>query len=224
MDVPVIAICGIATDEASWQDMPVTHIFVPRGPSIAAMAETILAELPDRFALCGHSMGGYVALAIARRAGARMTGLAMIGSSADADTDEQRAGRTAVIEQARQDFAGVAEKLAPAMLSRTSRAVPGLLADTHAMLMRCGAELFAQQQAAAAGRDDMRASLAGLSVPALILAGEEDRIVAPDRSREMAAALPDADLRLVPGCGHIPQREAPDFTATALREWAERAR
>lgn len=224
MEIPVIAICGIATDEASWQAMPVTRIFVPRGRTIAAMAAAILGELPERFALCGHSMGGYVALEIARQASDRMTGLALLSSSANADTPAQRAARDAVIAQAQDDFAGVAEKLAPAMLARASRAADGLLADTHAMLMRCGGALFAEQQAAASSRPDYRASLAAISVPTLVLAGEEDRIVAPDRSREIAAAIPHADLKLVPACGHVPQREAPDFTAAALRHWAGQAR
>src|SRR3546814_1583396 len=80
-------------------------------------------------------------------------------------------------------------------------AVPGLLDETHAMLMRCDGALFAEQQAAAAGRPDYRASLAAVSAPTLILAGEEDRIVAPDRSREIAAAIAHADLCLVPACG-----------------------
>ncbi|MBB5706696.1 alpha/beta fold hydrolase [Sphingopyxis panaciterrulae] len=224
MTIPVIAICGIATDAASWRGMPVTRIFVPRGRTVAAMAAAILSELPERFALCGHSMGGYVALEIARQAGERMAGLALLSTSAAADSDEQRAARDRVIAQAKEDFEGVAQKLAPAMLSRVSRAVPGLLDETHAMLMRCDGALFAEQQAAAAGRPDYRASLAAVSAPTLILAGEEDRIVAPDRSREIAAAIAHADLCLVPACGHVPQREAPDFTAAALRRWAGQAR
>lgn len=109
------------------------------------------------------------------------------------------------------------------MLSRANRAVPGLLADTHAMLMRCGAALFAEQQGAAATRPDYRASLAAIAVPTLIVAGEEDRIVDPGRSREMAAAIPHADFRLAPACGHVPQREVPGFTASALRQWAEKS-
>src|SRR3546814_14065065 len=92
------------------------------------------------------------------------------------------------------------------MLSRVSRAVPGLLDETHAMLMRCDGALFAEQQAAAAGRPDYRASLAAVSALTLILAGEEDRIVAHARAREIAAAIAHADLCLVPACGHAPQR------------------
>ena len=221
MAVPVIAICGIATDDASWLTMPVTRVFVPRGGSIAAMAETVLAELPERFALCGHSMGGYVALEIARQSGGRLAGLALLGSSAAADTPEQRAARDVVIAQAEHDFDGVADRLAPAMLSRPSRAVPGLLAEVRAMLMRCGAKLFAEQQAAAATRPDYRASLAAIAVPTLVLAGDADRIVAPDRSREIADAIRGARFECVPDCGHVPQREAPGRVAFLLQQWAD---
>ncbi|HMQ20406.1 MAG TPA: thioesterase domain-containing protein, partial [Sphingopyxis sp.] len=81
MAVPVIAICGIATDEASWQDMPVDRILLPEGTTMDAMAGAILADLPDRFALAGHSMGGYVALEIAARAGERLAGLALLSNA-----------------------------------------------------------------------------------------------------------------------------------------------
>src|SRR3546814_14445883 len=90
------------------------------------------------------------------------------------------------------------------MLSRVSRAVPGLLDETHAMLMRCDGALFAEQQAAAAGRPDYRASLAAVSAPTLILAGEADRLVAPDRPHALPAPLAHAYLLLVPASGHVP--------------------
>ncbi|QNO27338.1 alpha/beta fold hydrolase [Sphingopyxis sp. OPL5] len=222
MDAPVIAICGIATDAASWQGMPVDRIFVPRGASVEAMAEAILADLPDRFALCGHSMGGYVALELAARVPERLTGFAMLSSACTADSDEARAGRQAAIMQARDDFGLLADRLARAMLSRTSRADAELLADIHAMLLRCGAERFAEQQAAASTRVDRCGLLAGIAGPALVLAGEDDAIVSPDRSRDMAAALPDAVLHMIPVCGHVPQREVPEATHAALMAWRDR--
>lgn len=222
MTVPVIAICGIATDEASWQGMPVDRIFVPRGASVEAMAEAILADLPDRFALCGHSMGGYVALELAARVPERLTGFAMLSSACTADSAEAKAGRQAAILQARDDFGLLADRLARAMLSRTSRANAELLADTHAMLLRCGAERFAEQQTAASTRVDRCGLLAGIAGPALVLAGEDDAIVAPDRSRDMAAALPDAVLHMIPACGHVPQREVTEATHAALMTWRDR--
>ncbi len=222
MDVPVIAICGIATDEASWAGMPVGRIVVPRGASIDAMADAILAGLPDRFALAGHSMGGYVALAIAARASERLKGLALLGTACTADSDEAREGRKTAIEQARADFPALAARLARATLSRNSRADAALLSDTHAMILRCGVGRFAEQQAATATRVDRCDLLPRLAVPALVIAGSQDAIVAPDRSREMAAAIPDATLAIIPDCGHLPQREAPDTTRAMLLRWRER--
>lgn len=223
MRVPVIAICGIATDAWSWDGMPVDRIMIPRGPSITAMAYTILAELPERFALCGHSMGGYVALQMMRIAAQRVAGLALVSTSAAADTPEQRVGRAAVIEQARSDFAGVVEKLAHSVLSAASRAVPAIHEGTHAMLMRCGSERFSEQQSAAAGRNEATGLLGGISVPTLVVSGEEDRIVAPERSQELAAAIPGAVLVSLPKCGHIPQREAPGPVREALSNWIDTA-
>ena len=222
MDSPVIAICGIATDEASWQGMPVDRIVVPRGATVDAMAETILADLPDRFALAGHSMGGYVALAMAARAPERLAGLALLSTACTADSDEAKAGRQTAIEQARADFPALADRLARAMLSRSSRADAVLLANTRAMILRCGAERFAEQQAATATRIDRCDLLPHIAVPALVLAGSQDAIVAPDRSREMAKAIPDAVLVMIPDGGHIPQREAPDMTRAMLLCWRER--
>jgi pimeloyl-ACP methyl ester carboxylesterase len=224
VDIPVIAICGIATDEASWRDMPVDRIVVPRGATIDAMAAAILAELPDRFALAGHSMGGYVALAMAALAPERLAGLALLSTACTPDSDEAKAGRQTAIEQARADFPMLAERLARAMLSRSSRADAALLADTHAMILRCGAERFAEQQAATATRIDRCDLLPRIAVPALVLAGSQDAIVAPDRSREMACVIPDAMLAMIPDCGHVPQREAPDMTRSMLLRWRERIR
>src|SRR3712207_6338118 len=61
--------------------------------SIGAMADRVLAEAPERFALSGLSMGGYVALEIMRRAGPRVTKLALLDTQARPDTEEAKARR-----------------------------------------------------------------------------------------------------------------------------------
>lgn len=222
MTVPVIAICGIASDEASWLGMPIDRIVIPRGESIAAMADAIVADLPARFALCGHSMGGYVALAIAALVPDRLAGLAMLSSACAADSEAQGEGRRQAIAQAGLDYDAVADRLARAVLSRSSRSDAALLAETKAMLLRTGVTLFVEHQRAAATRVDRCDLLATIAAPALVLAGEEDIIVPPERARDMAARLPDAMLHMIPGCGHMPQREAPAITRSVIAAWRAR--
>ncbi|WP_422059023.1 alpha/beta fold hydrolase [Sphingopyxis sp.] len=222
MTIPLVALCGIGADAACWRGMPVDAIHVPSGASIAAMADAVLAKLPDRFALAGHSMGGYVALAVAARAADRLTGLALLSTSARADSDEQRAGRRRVMADARIDYPAVAGTLARASLARDSRADPALLDEVRAMLLRCDADRFIEQQTAALERPDQRGDLSAIAVPVLVLTGAEDRIVAPERSIELAEAIRGATLAVVDRCGHMPQLEAAEATRAALAAWLER--
>ncbi|WP_195908628.1 alpha/beta fold hydrolase [Novosphingobium sp. Gsoil 351] len=223
MDIPIVALCGMASDSASWHGMPVDRIEVPRGPTIAAMAERIITKLPPRFALCGHSMGGYVALEIALREPDRLTALALICSSATPDTPEQYAARWALIDLALRDFEMVARRLARALPGPKAKADQVFVNDLEAMIVRCGVEAFVEQQEAVANRPDYRDRLSSIVVSTMVLAGAEDRIVAPDRSREIADLVPSCTLQIIPECGHIPQWERPALVHSALDKWRNTA-
>src|SRR5712691_4657579 len=69
-----------------------------RGRSMDAWAESIANEVQDELVLVGASMGGYCALALARRAPERVRGVLLVGSRPDADSDERRAGRQDTID------------------------------------------------------------------------------------------------------------------------------
>jgi len=68
-------------------------------------------------------------------------------------------------------------------------------------------------------RPDSRQLLKQLSVPALVVAGEQDAVVPVESARAMAEALPRARLVVVAGAGHVPSVEEPEATASALREF-----
>ena len=55
--------------------------------------------------------------------------------------------------------------------------------------------------------------LASLAVPTLVLCGEDDGMVPPENSRNLAASIPDARLELIPQCGHLPMLEKPETVA-----------
>ena len=73
---------------ALWQFGAVTVANHIRDDSMAALARRILAEAPPRFALAGHSMGGYIAFEIMRRAPERVAKLALLNTQARPDTPE----------------------------------------------------------------------------------------------------------------------------------------
>jgi pimeloyl-ACP methyl ester carboxylesterase len=68
-----------------------------RHDSLSGMAAAMLAETPEYFSLVGLSMGGYVAQEIMRQAPHRVSRLALLDTSARADTDEQRARRRSLV-------------------------------------------------------------------------------------------------------------------------------
>src|SRR5919205_964245 len=95
-------LCNGALWEAQIRDLAdIAEPFVAdltRHDSLAAMAQTVLAEAPPRFALAGLSMGGAAAQEIMRQAPERVLRLALLDASARADTEEQRARRRALLE------------------------------------------------------------------------------------------------------------------------------
>lgn len=220
---PLVLASGIAGDEETWRDAIAAlgdaascHALVPQGATIDAMADDVLARAPGRFALAGHSMGGYVALAVQRRGPDRVMRIALINSSAAPDTDEQRAARRKTIAAVeRFGYPAVADGLTAAILARADGDLPARFA---AMLLRAGGERFVREQRAAMDRPDARPALAAIAVPALVVGGTADRIIDPARSREIADHLPGATLAML-DTGHAAPMEAPDRLAALMRDW-----
>jgi 3-oxoadipate enol-lactonase len=82
------------------------------------------------------------------------------------------------------------------------------MADRRAAFLRTNEDVFR----AACGQLaelDLRPELAKVKVPALVVVGEQDEATPPPMSHELAALLPDARLKIIPGCAHVPQLQAP---------------
>ena len=192
--------------------------------TITEMAERLIAAAPRRFFLCGLSMGGYVALEVMRIAPDRVAGLALMATSARADTPEQTAARRRLVGVAEKaGIAAVAEILAGRLFAPDAHRGAELKALSVAMAETVGVEAFLRQQEAIIGRRDQTDLLPGIAVPTEILAGMVDQIIDPERSQEMAAAIPAANLAMIQGVGHMVSLEAPDLATAALRRLAEGA-
>ena len=189
--------------------------------STVAMAEAVLAGAPARFALAGFSLGGYVAFEVLRQAGPRLTGLALISSSARPENPEAVPGREKMIALAQRDFPRMLAGMRPFMLAADNLGNADLNARLDEMMVAVGPATFVRQSRALIDRADSRALLCGIRCPTLIACGREDRVTPPALSEEMAAAIPNARLELIDNAAHMLPMEAPDTLTRLLTRWLD---
>jgi pimeloyl-ACP methyl ester carboxylesterase len=225
----LILLPGLATDAEMWQaqlaavppkwNAAVTDVHT-RHHSIEDMAQALLDEHPGPLVLCGASMGGMVAMEVARRAGPRLRGLALLGTSARPETEAMRTLREGVIplfEQGR--MAEVLRANIPLAFAPAQARNPALAQRYMAMVMRSGAAQLVRQNRAIMVRPDARQHLASVSCPVLLLCGESDKLTPPEHTYEIAGLLPQAEVHILPGCGHMLTLEQPSVVNTVLLEW-----
>lgn len=226
--MPILLIPGLASSPriyapvipALWRFGPVTVANHIRDDNTAVIARRILAEAPPRFALAGHSMGGYIAFEIMRQAPQRVAKLALINTQARPDTPEAIARRRGQIGRAQGgEYHAVLDDLFPGLVHPSRREDGALRKLIHDMGDDIGADAFVRQQTAIMSRPDSRPTLAVISCPTLVLTGDEDNTIPNSLSNEMAGGIHGAKLVILANCGHLPQPERPEATADALVEW-----
>jgi pimeloyl-ACP methyl ester carboxylesterase len=205
---------------ALWRFGPVTVANHIRDSNIGVIARRILAEAPPRFALAGHSMGGYIAFEIMRQAPQRVAKLALINTQARPDTPEatdRRRGQIAAVEAG--GFSNGIEAMYPGFVHPSRRDDAALRQLVREIGDDVGPDAFVRQLTAVMGRPDSRPTLAFIRCPTLVLTGDEDNTIPNSLSVEMANGIPGAKLVILAACGHLPQLEQPQATADALVEW-----
>jgi pimeloyl-ACP methyl ester carboxylesterase len=178
-------------------DPVVPHLY-GRGPSIDDWAAHLLRETDGPLVVVGASMGGYCALALARRAPERILGMVLVGTRADADTFERRRYRQQVITELRSG-------------------VPPHLADEDANL-----EHLAVAQEAMRDRLDLSGVVAAFGGPLLVCVGDGDELVSVEEAEQLAASALDGKLEVFPGAGHfVAVDQADRFNAVLLEFLAQ---
>ena len=209
--------------DAVWSFGAATIADTRSDDTIAAMAARLLGDAPQRFALLGTSMGGYVALEVMRQAPERVASLALVSTSARADTPEQidaRRRQSLLVEQGHFDalvdaaFAGV--------VAARNESDPALLDKWRATAAAVGPEVFLRQQRATMARTDLRDLLPSISCPTTIIHGADDRLIPIEMGRELAATIPGAELVVIEGAGHFAFTEQPVAGVAAVTRFLER--
>lgn len=191
-----------------------------RNPSIAGMASRLLDQAPDRFALLGTSMGGYVALEVIRQAPERVTGLALVSTSARADSDEQRAARRQQSQLVREGhFDALVNAAFPGVVAERHESDPKLLDAWRNMANAVSPDAFLQQQSAVMGRPDSTPLLADIACPTFVIHGQEDRLIPLATGKDTAARIPGSTFRPIAEAGHFLFLERPGEAAIAVDEF-----
>ncbi len=177
---------------------PVAPHLYGRGGSIDDWAAQLLREVYGPVVAVGASMGGFCALALARRAPERVLGLVLASSRADADSWERRRVREDQIAELRDG-------------RRPDTAEPDVLL-----------EQLARAQEAIRDRLDLSGVLASFGGPVLVCVGDEDKLISVDEAREQASTALEGRLEVFEGAGHFPSLEQPVRFNEVLLEFLER--
>lgn len=197
----VVLLHAFPLDERMWSpqrpvleshDVLAPNLYDLGGNSVDAWAKKIVDGLDDEFLAVGASMGGYVALAMARAAPDQVRGLLLAGSRAGADSPERRAARDDSIQVLREQgidaWAGSAPAPPPA-----ERTVEELVRATEALRDRRDAT-------------DVVHTFAGSLA---LVVGDQDEILPVDEAREIAASARDGRLYVFEGAGHFTSIDRP---------------
>lgn len=188
--------------------------------SMDAIAARCLAVAPDRFALAGLSMGGYIALAMMRLAPERIDRLALLDTNALADSEERKSQRDILALRALSGgLPAISDELYPGYVHPARLEDRSLRQAYRDMMQETGPDAYARQLKAIAGRADQRHLLPKITQPTLVMVGAEDTATPPSQAREMAALLPGARLEIIADCGHLSTLEKPDTVTRLLSQW-----
>lgn len=193
-------------------------------PSLDVYADRVVRELDaaglDRVVLGGTSMGGYTAMAICRLHPERVAGLALIDTKATADTSEAAAGRRAMAQTMVDGVTTdpLVQNVLPKLLGATTVSTrPDVTERVRGWVRDANPAAAAWAQRAMADRPDSLDTLREMSVPSLVVVGDEDVLSPPADAGVMAAALSDCELVLIPKVGHLTPVEAPAAVTAALQ-------
>lgn len=202
----------VAPDLPGFGDSPAA----PPPHSVDAMAQACVAVLDAQgihgpAVIGGLSMGGYIALAIARLYPQRLRGLMLLSTRAAADGAEAKANRDKAIATAQeQGPAPAGEGMYPKLLAPGNyEAMPETAAELKEVMSGATTEGVVMALTAMRDRPDSTPMLPNISVPTLIVHGDEDQVIPKSEAAAMATAIPGSQLHLIPQAGHVPNLEQP---------------
>ena len=194
------------------------------GGGLAAVADR-MAEVVEEAArgqetiVLGNGYGGFVALQMAIRHPGIADRLVLADCGAAFSEGGREAFRNMAAAARTKGLSAITDVAMRRLFAPEFQAAhPDLMRDRREAFLKTDPEVL-QEACAALAELDLRAELAGVTVPVLVLVGEHDEATPPPMSRELAALLPNARLHVIAGCAHVPQLQAPEVFLEAIDEF-----
>jgi pimeloyl-[acyl-carrier protein] methyl ester esterase len=196
---------------------------------LAGLARAVVAAVPRGAAVLGWSLGGMVALELARQHPRHLRALVLVATTPkfSAGPDWQHGMRADVLAGFTTGLALDYRRTVQNFLALQARGDDRARETLRLLRSRLDSHGAPDQRALAAGlgilRDaDLRDALPRIALPVLVIAGEHDRLTPPDAGRELASGLPEARFRLIERCGHAPFLSHPAEVLEEVRAFLAR--
>ncbi|GAB1362444.1 alpha/beta fold hydrolase [Rhodobacter sp.] len=227
MTEPLVILPGFLSDARGFLPQIVhlgssRQIVLPQmvGDTVEQISLAAIRDLPRRFALLGHGLGGQVAIDILRRLPEAVTRIALVSTDPLAEPPATAASRESRLVTAR---AGRLAEAAAGEYPESAFADTEWRAEVMALVQDMAegqdVESYVRQTRAMQRRPDQQKTLRKVRVQALIVAGESDPLVPVRRQEFLAQLMPFGQLQVIPAAGHMPQLEQPETVTSALREF-----
>ena len=186
---------------------------------LADVVADLMASLGvERYTVVGHSMGGYVALAVAEKYADRLEGVVLLSSTPNPDTDEKRENRRreiALVKSGKKDMlAGVAPEAGFAVVNRPR--MKDYIADLTEQVHLTEEEGIVALLNGMIERKDQNEMLQKSAVCQLFILGKQDGYIPMEVAEAMVARHPQAEIAWLEESGHMGFLEQPEACAEAL--------
>jgi pimeloyl-ACP methyl ester carboxylesterase len=235
---PVILLHGFPMNQKVWEpfasklsssfsvytpDLPGfgNSLSLPEGFTLQDVAEVMVQWIRSlslaKVAVIGHSMGGYVALEMAKKTGGQFSGLGLFHSTALTDSVEKKESRTKVIRFIDENgvLAFTSNFIQPLFADQNHAAIPFVRSNT----MEASAEAVKGYTKAMRDREDNRQVLINFGKPVLLIGGDEDKGIPAESLREQSKLSADISLSILDHTGHMGMFEKEDETLMLVRNF-----
>jgi 3-oxoadipate enol-lactonase len=182
------------------------------------MAEAV-KEAGGEAIVLGNGYGGFVALQMAIRHPDIASKFILADCGAAFSEQGRESFRTMAAVSKAKGLAAITDVAMRRLFAPEFQAAhPDLMRDRREAFLKTDPQVL-QAACAQLAELDLRPELSKVKMPVLVLVGEHDEATPPPMSHELAALLPDARLKVLAGCAHVPQLQAPEAFLDAIADF-----